>query len=125
MGGSNISDGRQQELVSTARATAGDELRSIPYFTENSVEQIYLRDDLERTADLVGFADTERLGFRSQLAYTGRQVGDYYVTIRVIDHGYLTRVIVGDHGVRVTTESMQIDRFEELASALASVLQKF
>lgn len=115
--------GQLMELVSAARTTVGDELRSVTYFREDEVEQLYLRSDLDRTADLVGFADNERLGFHSQVAYKGTQLGEYRFTIRVFEHGYLTRIIVGDHGVWVTTDPMRIDRFEELASALAGVLK--
>ncbi len=113
---------RLPELVRTARTTVGDELRSVVYFTADTVDQLYLRDDLAQTADLVGFADNERLGFRSQQVYRESELGEYQFTIRVFDHGYLTRVIAGDHGVWVTTDTMRIDRFEELASALATVL---
>lgn len=112
----------EDELVSAARTAVGDELRSVVYFTEETVEQCYLRDDLEQTADLVGFAENERLGFRSQLAYGGTQLGDYEFTIRVFERGYMTRVIRGDHGVWVTTDAMHIDRFEELASTVAGIL---
>lgn len=117
-----ISREQRDELVSAARATVGDELRSVTYFSATDLEQLYLRDDLERSADLVGFAETERLGFRSQLDYDGTELGPYAFTIRVFERGYLTRVIVGDHGVWVTTDAMPIDRFEELGSALAGVL---
>lgn len=109
-------------LLSVCRTTVGDELRSITYFDEDHVEQIYLRSDLERTADLVGFADHERLGFRSQSAYRNTQLGDYEATVRMFEYGYLTRVIEGEHGVWVTTDAMDIDRFEELATALRKVL---
>lgn len=120
-----ISASQRDELVSAARTTVGDELRSVTYFTEEAVDQLYLRDDLEQSADLVGFADTERLGFRSQTDYDLSELGRYRFTIRVFDQGYLTRVIVGGHGVWVTTDEMSIDRFEELASALAGVLGEF
>lgn len=113
------------ELVSVCRTTVGDELRSITYFTEDEVEQVYLRSDLEQTADLVGFADHERMGFRSQSAYRNTQLGEYGATIRMFEYGFLTRVIEGDHGVWVTTDSMDIDRFEELSSALKSVLGEY
>jgi hypothetical protein len=119
-----ISEEQQVELVSTARTIVGDELRSLAYFTEDTVEQLYLREDLERSADLVGFAENERLGFHSQLAYSGTQLGDYQFTIRVFEFGYLTRVIAGDHGVWVTTDAMHIDRFEELATALGGLLEE-
>ncbi|MFC6905211.1 DUF7522 family protein [Halalkalicoccus tibetensis] len=113
------------ELISVCRTTVGDELRSVTYFTEEEVEQVYLRSDLERTADLVGFADHERMGFRSQSAYRDTQLGEYGATIRMFEYGFLTRVIEGEHGVWVTTDSMDIDRFEELSSALKSVLGEY
>ncbi|MEY7850350.1 hypothetical protein AB7C87_14260 [Natrarchaeobius sp. A-rgal3] len=110
------------ELIGGCRTTVGDELRSITYFTEDGVEQLYLRSDLEQTADLVGFADHERLGFRSQSAYRNTQLGGYGATIRMFENGYLTRVIRGDHGVWVTTDDLSMERFEELSSVLASIL---
>ena len=115
---------QQSKLVRTARTVVGDELRSLTYFTEETVEQLYLREDLDRTADLVGFAENERMGFRSKRAYKGTQLGDYEFTIRVFQHGYLTRVISGDRGVWVTTDGMEIDRFEELGLALDAVLKE-
>ena len=114
-----------EELRSVCRTTVGDELRSITYFTEEEVVQLYLRSDLKRTADLVGFADHERLGFRSQSAYRNTQLGEYQATIRMFENGYLSRVIRGPHGVWVTTDEMSMERFEELTSALESVLEDF
>jgi hypothetical protein len=114
-----------EELLSAARTATGDELRSLTYFTETDVEQLYLRSDLSRTADLVGFAENERHGFHAQSLYANTELGDYCFTVRVFDNGYLTRVIADDHGVWVTTNSMKIDRFEELASALAEILRSF
>ncbi|MFC4540723.1 hypothetical protein ACFO5R_02125 [Halosolutus amylolyticus] len=122
MDGNAIDPAFADELRSTCRTTVGDELRSITYFTEDAIEQLYLRSDLEQTADLVGFADHERLGFRSQSAYRNTQLGDYRATIRLFENGYLTRVIRGEHGVWVTTDPMSIERFEELTSALETVL---
>lgn len=114
------------ELVSVCRTTVGDELRSVTYFTEDRVQQLYLRGDLDRTADLIGFAEHERQGFRSQGAYRNTQLGDYWATVRMFENGYMTRVIDdgGDihHGVWITTDSMSIDRFEELAVALHEAL---
>jgi len=110
------------QLVSTCRTAVGDELRSVTYFTDDEEEQIYLRGDLESDADIVGFADNERLGFHSQSLYQETELGQYHFTIRVFDYGYLTRVIVGDHGAFVTTDAMEMDRFKELASAVESVL---
>lgn len=110
-----------EELLSVCRTAVGDELRSITYFTEEVVEQVYLRSDLDRTADLVGFAEHERMGFRSQSAYRGTQLGEYQATIRMFENGFLTRIIHDGHGVWVTTDSLSIDRFEELSTALKAV----
>ena len=118
-------DERADELLSAARTATGDELRSITYFTQEDVDQLYLRSDLNRTADLVGFAENERQGFHSQSMYANTQLGDYLFTVRVFENGYLTRVIADGHGVWVTTDSVEMDRFEELASALAAILRSF
>lgn len=125
MDNSRLSKKQKMELTSAARTTVGDQLRSLTYFTEDEVEQLYLRDELDHTANLAGFAENERLGFRSQLAYKGTQLGQYQFTIRVFERGYLTRVIDEKQGVWVTTDEMGISRFEELANALASVLRGF
>ncbi|QFU82366.1 DUF7522 family protein [Natronorubrum aibiense] len=114
-----------EELRSICRTTVGDELRSITYFTDDDVEQLYLRSDLDRTADLVGFADHERRGFHAQSAYRNTQLGEYQATIRMFENGYLSRVIRGPHGVWVTTDAMSMERFEELTSALEVVLEEF
>ena len=118
-----LSSDQAARLVRAARTTVGDELRSLTYFTEDTVEQLYLRSDLDRTADLIGFAENERGGFHSKSLYRGTQLGSYDFTIRVFDNGYLTRVIAGEKGVWITTDGMKIDRFEELASAMDTVLR--
>ena len=112
------------ELVSVCRTVVGDELRSITCFTDDSVEQVYLRSDLDRTADLVGFAEVERTGFDAVTKYSGTQLGDYHATVRMFEHGYLTRIVVDRIGVWVTTDVMSMERFEELASALKPVLEE-
>lgn len=124
MDGRELPEAQRETLVAAARTVVGDELRSLTYFTEHSLEQLYLRDDLSKSADLVGFAENERLGFRSRDAYRETELGDYQFTIRVFEQGYLTRVIAGDHGVWVTTDAMSIDRFEELGDAVGTVLQE-
>lgn len=118
----NDSDDFKDELVRSCRTTVGDGLRSVTYFDANNEEQVYLRDDLSSDADIVGFADNERLGFRSQSVYSSSELGGYQFTIRVFEQGYLTRVIAGDHGAFVTTDGLPMDRFEELASAVRTVL---
>lgn len=111
-----------EELVAASRTAVGDELRSITYFDTERVDQLYLREGLTRDADLVGFADAERLGFRSRTLYDGSELGEYHYTMRAFSDGFLTRVIRRDRGVFVTTDRMRIERFEDLASAVASVL---
>ena len=117
-----IDDYFREELVSVCRTGVGDELRSITYFTDETVEQVYLRSDLDRTADLLGFAEIERQGFDSQKLYDGTQLGTYEATIRMFENGYLTRVVHGRTGVWVTTDGMSMERFEELSTAMEAVL---
>jgi hypothetical protein len=119
-----VDEAIEEELVSVCRTVIGDELRSINYFTDETVGQVYLRSDLERTADLVGIAELERLGFRSQATYDGSQLGEYQATVRMFEHGYLTRVIYGHVGLWVTTDNLSMERFEELSMALKSVLKE-
>lgn len=119
----SLSETDEAALVSATRTVVGDELRSVTHFTADTVDQVYLRSDLSAEANLRGFADIERLGFRSQAAYHNTELGSYKFTIRVFDHGFLTRVIVDDHGVFVTTDSMEMSRFEELAAAVDTVLR--
>jgi hypothetical protein len=122
MSSTALSDATETELVRTTRTVVGDGVRSVTYFTPDVVDQLYLREDLEADADVAGFAETERLGFRSRTDYADSELGDYQFTVRAFDHGYLTRVIQGGHGVFVTTDPMSRDRFEELAAALGEEL---
>ena len=115
----------RDELLSVCRTAVGDELRSITYFTHDDVEQLYLRSDLDRDADLEGFAEHERLGFRSQDVYQNTELGEYEATIRMFEQGYLTRVVYDGHGVWVTTDDMSIDRFDELTVSIRSVLSSY
>lgn len=125
MASRTLPDEFRDELISAARTAVGDEIRSITYFTEADVEQLYLRNDLESGANLERFADNERLGLRSQFEYEGTELGDYEFTMRAFEEGYLTRVTVDDAGVFVTTDPMARDRFEELASAVRRILRDF
>jgi hypothetical protein len=109
-------------LMSVCRTGVGDELRSITYFTEDQVEQVYLRSDLDQTADLLGFAELERAGFQADKRYRNSQLGEYQATVRMFEYGYLTRVIYDRSGVWVTTDSISIDRFKELSTALKPIL---
>jgi len=110
------------ELKSVCRTVVGDELRSITHFTDEDVQQVYLRSDLDPTANLVGFAEIERTGFEADERYRKTELGEYRATIRMFENGYLTSVVSDHAGVWVTTDAMSMDRFEELSSALKSIL---
>lgn len=112
------------ELTSACRTVIGDELRSVAYFTDDTVDQVYLRSDLDRTADLRGFAEIERTGFETGEKYQGTELGEYRATVRMFEHGYLVRVVTEDAGAWVTTDGMSMERFEELAAALNPVLSE-
>lgn len=114
-----------EELLSACRTMVGDELRSLTYFTAADHRLIYLREDLEYDENIDEFARNERLGFVSQGAYRDPELGEYQATIRVFRNGYLTRVIVGDHGAFITTDEMKLERFSELAEAVAEILAEF
>lgn len=112
------------ELVRACRTATGDELRSVTYFSHTDFSHLYLRDDLERGEDSLAFVETERLGFQSQRTYEWSELGEYRYTIRVFEHGYIVRVIVGDHGAYVTTDSLTMDRFDEVAEAVKRILSE-
>ena len=122
MSASTLPDRTADELVSACRTSAGDRLRSVTHFTSKGYDQLYLRDDLERDADLDSMVSAERDGFASREAYDGSELGGYEFTIRAFEHGYVTRVIAGDRGVFVTTDRMSLTRFEDVASAVEPLL---
>ncbi len=112
-----------ERIVTTSRTAVGDSLRSVTYFTRDDFEQLYLRADLERDADLSTFIGHEWRGFKTaQTAYEGSELGDYRYTIRVFDNGFLIRVTSDREGVFVTTDGLTMKDFEEVATALRSVL---
>lgn len=118
---SHLSATDGDELVRAARTATGDELRSVRHFTEDAAEQLYLRRELDRTTDLVGFTESERHGFHARSLYRDTQLGAYQFTVRVFANGCLTQVITNGHGVWVTTH-LEIDRFEALAAALRALM---
>ncbi|WP_246998610.1 DUF7522 family protein [Halosolutus gelatinilyticus] len=112
-------------FVTTCRDSVGSELRSVTYFTRDDFEQVYLRDDLERNADLETFIGNEWRGFKvTQAAYEGSELGTYQYTIRVFDNGYLLRVTSDREGVFVTTDDLTLEEFESLASVLHDELER-
>lgn len=118
-----LPDETADRIRTTCRTAVGDSLRSVTYFTRDDYEQLYLREDLERDADLSTFIGHEWRGFKTtQTAYEGSELGDYRYTIRVFENGFLIRVTSDREGVFVTTDGLTIKDFEEVATALDSVL---
>ena len=119
-----ISPEAADQIVSTSRAAIGDSLRSVTYFTRDDFEQVYLREDLERDADLSTFIGHEWRGFKTtQTAYEGSELGNYRYTIRVFENGFLVRVTSDRDGVFVTTDGLTMNDFEAVATALNAVLE--
>ncbi len=119
-----LTDSETNQLLRTCRTAIGDELRSVTYFSPTEFHHLYLRDDLERGTDPIAFVENERGGFSSQRTYEWSELGAYRYTMRTFENGYLVRVIVGTHGIYVTTDSMTMDRFNEAAEAVSGVLEE-
>jgi hypothetical protein len=140
MGGNEdvIPDEYADQIVSACRTAVGDHLRSVVYFTAADEAALYFRSDLEAQGERSRrvkhlFVENERMGFSSQETYNRLaevagdelDIGDYEFTVRVFSEGFVSRVIVGRHGVIMTTDSMQIDAFEELSVTLRKLLAEF
>jgi hypothetical protein len=118
-------------LVSACRAAVGDDLRTVVEFTPESFEVLYLRNDLGdvETArrEKARFVESERAGFDERYdpaveAGDAPDIGRYEVTVRVFTDGYLSRVIVGDRGVLLTTDGLDVGVMEELSVTLRRLL---
>ncbi|AKH96598.1 DUF7522 family protein [Halanaeroarchaeum sulfurireducens] len=120
-----INDRAQDRLVRTTRTAIGDSLRSVTYFTRSDYDQLYLRDDLDRDADLASYIGIEKNGFQAvQDAYgEDSELGEYEYTIRSFEKGFLLRVATESEGVFVTTDALTIQQFDKLATALKSTLE--
>lgn len=119
-----LPDETAQQVVTTCRTAIGDSLRSVSYITRDDYDQLYLREDLERDADLSTFIGHEWHGFTTtQDAYVGSELGQYQYTIRVFENGFLVRITSERDGVLVTTDGLTLKDFEELATAVESVLE--
>ena len=120
-----LADESADRIVTLCRTAIGDSLRSITYFTRDDFEQLYLREDLEQDADLMGFIGHEWQDFKNtQTAYEGSELGDYEYTIRAFENGYLVRVTTGREGVFATTDSLTLQQYEEVAGAIRKVLRE-
>jgi len=122
--GALLADEVADRIRSVSRTALGENCRSVTYFTKDDFEQLYLRDDLEKDADLTGFIGHEWRGFRlTQAAYEGTELGKYKYTIRAFENGYLIRVTGDREGVFVTTDPRPLHDFETVADALREVFR--
>ncbi|PSP87820.1 hypothetical protein BRC90_09280 [Halobacteriales archaeon QS_4_69_34] len=120
-----LAEALADRLVRTARTATGDRLRSLTYFTRSGYDQLYLRDDLEQDADLMGFIGHEWHDFKNtRTAYENSELGTYRHTIRVFENGYLLRITTERDGVFVTTDGLTMSDFEAVASAVVAVLEE-
>jgi hypothetical protein len=125
---------RADSIVSAVRTSLGDSLRSVVYFTPSKFDVLYVRSDLsdspggnrERRAQLV---DIETVGFaevpvRSAVSAAGERssIGDYGFTVRFHDEGFVVRVLQDDAGVLFTTDGMDVNAFEDAATAVKGLL---
>lgn len=122
------------EIVSIARTSVGDSLRSVVYFSPSQFDVIYNRQDLYNSPDAVRKAkgklvEFERLGFaeapiRSAASERSQPstIGSYEFTVRFHKDGFVVRVVEGDHGILLTTDSMNVAAFEEAVSAFKRLL---
>jgi hypothetical protein len=120
-----IPDDLAEALVTTARTATGDSLRSVTYFTRANYQQLYLRDDLERDADLNTFVGHEWQGYKqTDNAYRDSELGEYRFTVRSFENGYLLRVTTDRHGLLITTDGITMQDFESVAEAIKRLLRE-
>ena len=123
-----------ESIVSAARTSLGDTLRSVVYFTPTAFDVLYTRGDLYDSADATTAAmsrlvEFERTGFaegpvRTRIAREDDDsgIGRYEFTVRFHEDGFVVRVIQGDAGVLLTADSMDVDAFEDAATAIRGLL---
>ena len=130
----SIDEDAAESIVSAARTSLGDALRSVVYFTPGAFDVLYTRQDLFDSADEVAAAmsrlvEFERTGFaegpvRTRIARAGDDagIGPYEFTVRFHEDGFVVRVIQGDAGVLFTTDGMDVDAFEDAATPIRGLL---
>jgi len=119
-----LSEEARERLRIIARTAVGDSLRSVTYFTRTDYEQVYLRSDLERDADLSSFIGSEWQSFQlTQDTYGDSELGEYQYTIRAFENGYLLRVTTDREGVFLTTDGLTMTDVESAAAALEETLE--
>jgi hypothetical protein len=120
----SVHDDLRESLVSATRTAIGDDLRSLVWFTADDHEQLYLRSDLERGADVERFVDFERHWIDAVAEYGPSELGEYTFTVRAFTNGYVVRVIEDGQGAFATTDRMPIAQFSEVSTAMRGVLDE-
>jgi hypothetical protein len=130
----DVDEDLAESLVSASRTSLGDNLRSVIYFTPSAFDVLYVRRDLydstEDARDVKSpLVDIETVGFgeapiRSAISReeAPSSIGSYTFTVRFHDEGFVVRVLDGDVGVLLTTDSMDVRAFEEGVSAVKKLL---
>ena len=130
----NVREEMADSIVSAARTSLGDTLRSVVHFTPSGFDVLYTRRDLydsaERTAEAKSqLVEFERTGFAEGPIRTalggvagGPDIGPYEFTVRFHDDGFVVRIILGDVGVLFTTDDMDVAAFEDAATAIKRLL---
>jgi len=123
-------------VVSAARTSLGDTLRSVIYFTPSGMDLLYVRQDLyesrQRALEAKSMlVEYERVGFaeapvRTALAapQARESIGPYDFTVRFHEDGFVVRILGNDDGVLFTTDSMDVRAFEEAAIAIRRLLDR-
>ncbi|AGN02878.1 hypothetical protein L593_14720 [Salinarchaeum sp. Harcht-Bsk1] len=129
-----LTEEMSESIVSAVRTSLGDTLRSVVYFTPSNFDVLYTRQGLYESTHTVREAKSqlvefERTGFaegpvRTMLAQRedGTDIGAYEFTVRFHEDGFVVRILRGDAGVLFTTDSMDVNAFEDAASALTGLL---
>ena len=129
-----LSEELADSIVSAVRTSLGDTLRSVVYFTPSAFDILYTRQDLYDSTDAAREAKSqlvefERTGFaegpvRTAIARMsgGPDIGQYEFTVRFHEDGFVIRILQGDAGVLFTADSMDVNAFEDAASAITRLL---
>lgn len=130
----DISEELADALVSAARTSLSDSLRSVIYFTPESFDVLYTRADLYKSeaaarAAKAALVEFEVAGFaeapvRSAVSSTDvlSSIGPYEFTVRFYKHGFVVRMLSDETGIILTTDSMDVNAFTDAASAIRSLL---
>jgi hypothetical protein len=121
-------------LVSAARTSLGDTLRSVVYFTPSRFDVLYVRQDLYDSPEAAREAksrlvDFERVGFAEAPVRTAIStdddasgIGPYAFTVRFHEDGFVVRILGGDAGVVLTTDAMNVTAFEDVAGSIRALV---